>query len=146
METPKDDTMVEMTDVSMDVKPTEVPLDDFDHSLLNGAALSRSVGPHDAPKKNTLCYDIFMPILVIFLFASGLTAILVANNWRANDPHEIAKIYHEKHPFIDGKNHLPYAIKYVPYYCIVFSPLWIEASLARPILWIVFCVFAGCPL
>jgi len=120
MATQHDDMLVEMTNVPLDSKGVETQSIDFDNPIITGAALSSAVASHAAPKKNSLCYDIFMPILVILLFAGGLTVILVANNWRANDPHEIAKIYHEKHPFIDGKNLLPYAIKYVAFMCIIF--------------------------
>jgi hypothetical protein len=110
MSNSREEMMVEMSDsnISSPVPSEEPSLDDTFHE----SALAKAAAPHSGPKKNSLCYDIFMPILVISLFVSGLVVILVANNWRANDPAEIAKIYHEKHPFIDGKNQLPYAIKY----------------------------------
>lgn len=126
MATQHDDMLVEMTSVPLDEQSPGSPTSDFDQALPTGAGLSHSVASHGAPKKNSLCYDIFMPILVILLFAGGLTVILVANNWRANDPHEIAQIYHEKHPFIDGKNLLPYAIKYVSFMRTAFLLLILE--------------------
>jgi membrane dipeptidase len=111
MSRPTDDSMVEMTEPGIVSDGSQVSLHGFDHTLDNGNPKETSNDSHAAPKKNSLCYDIFMPSLVIVLLVTGIIVILVANNWRANDPKEIAKIYHEKHPFIDGKNQLPYAIK-----------------------------------
>ena len=109
-----EETAVEMNEISAVPIASETEENPFDSTTANGSGLTKHAAPHGAPKKNSLCYDIFMPILVVSLLASGIIVILVANNWRANDPKEIAKIYHEKHPYIDGKNQLPYAIKYVP--------------------------------
>lgn len=108
-----EETAVEMSEISAVPIASEMEENPFDSTTANGSGLTKHAAPHGAPNKNSLCYDIFMPILVVSLLASGIIVILVANNWRANDPKEIAKIYHEKHPYIDGKNQLPYAIKYV---------------------------------
>lgn len=108
---PNDSLEVEMTETSPAASQRE-PLHGLDESLMHSSALTHSAAPHTAAKKNSLFYDIFMAVLVIVLLVSGLITLFVANNWRANDPYEIAKIYMEKHPFIDGKNQLPYAIKY----------------------------------
>lgn len=116
MEDPNDDTMVEMTDVKQPTaasSPAPIELDDNAH-FMNGSALTTHAAPHGGSKKSSRIYDIYMIFLISGLLIAGIVTILVANNWRANDPYEIAKIYHEKHPFIDGKNQLAYAIKYVP--------------------------------
>lgn len=112
--------MVEMDPVGLPPKsppPATLDLDDNAH-LMNGSALASHAAPHGGSKKASRIYDIYMIFLVVGLLIAGIVTILVANNWRANDPYEIAKIYQEKHPFIDGKNQLAYAIKYVTVLCI----------------------------
>ena len=113
MDDPHDDTMVEMTETNVPPKPPASVEEDNSH-LMNGSALTSHAVTHAPSKTSSRIYDIYMVCLVVALLVSGIVVILVANNWRANDPYEIAKIYHEKHPFIDGKNQLAYAIKYVP--------------------------------
>lgn len=112
--------MVEMDPVGHPPKsppPATLDLDDNVH-LMNGSALASHAAPHGGSKTTSRIYDIYMIVLIVGLLVAGIVTILVANNWRANDPYEIAKIYHEKHPFIDGKNQLAYAIKYVIALCM----------------------------
>lgn len=112
MDDSNEETSVELSEEINSPPPKVAPVDEG-ADFMHGSALTAHTAAHGEAKKGSLCMDIFMVVVVVGLFVTGLVVILVANNWRANDPYEIAKIYHEKHPFIDGKNQLPYAIKYV---------------------------------